>query len=52
MKYHDQKTSWGGMGLFGLHFHITVHHPRKSGQELKPGRNLETGADTEAIEGC
>jgi hypothetical protein len=26
MKHHDQKASWGGKDLFGLHFHITVHH--------------------------
>lgn len=23
-KHH--KASWGGKGLFGLHFHIAVHH--------------------------
>jgi hypothetical protein len=42
------KAIWGGKGLFSLCFHITVHHQRKSGQELKQGRNLEAGADTEA----
>lgn len=26
--------------LFGLHFHSATHHQRKSGQELKPGRDL------------
>ena len=41
------KATWGGKGLFGLHF----HHWRKSGQELKQGRNLEAGADTEAMDG-
>jgi hypothetical protein len=45
MKRHDQKASWGGKGLFGLHFHITAHHWMKSGQELKQGRNLEAGVD-------
>jgi hypothetical protein len=30
--------------------HITVHHLRKSGQELKQGRNLEVRA--EAMERC
>ena len=25
-KHHNQKASWGGKGLFGLHFHIAVHH--------------------------
>jgi hypothetical protein len=37
---------------FILHFHITVHHHKKSGQELKQGKNLETGADAEAMEGA
>ena len=26
LRHHDQKTSWGGKGLFGLHLHISVHH--------------------------
>jgi hypothetical protein len=46
------KTSWGGKGLFSLHFHIAVHHQRQSGQELKQGKNLEARADAEALEGC
>jgi hypothetical protein len=25
-KHHDQEASWGGKGLFSLHFHIVVHH--------------------------
>jgi hypothetical protein len=25
-KHHDQEASWGEKGLFGLHFHIAVHH--------------------------
>jgi hypothetical protein len=25
-KHHDQETRWGGKGLFGLHFHVAVHH--------------------------
>jgi len=33
-KHHDQEASWGGKGLFSLHFHIAVHHQRRSGQEL------------------
>jgi hypothetical protein len=32
--------------LFSLCFHIIVHYHRKSGQELKQARDLETGADT------
>jgi len=39
-KHHDQSN-----------FFIIAHHSRKSGQELKPGRNLEAGADAEAMEG-
>jgi hypothetical protein len=46
------KATWGGKGLFGLCFGITVHCQRKSGQALKQARNLEAGADAEAIEGC
>jgi hypothetical protein len=40
-KHHDQETSWGGKGLFGLHFHTAVHHQRKSGLELKQVREQE-----------
>jgi hypothetical protein len=25
-KHHDQEVSWGGTGLFSLHFHTAVHH--------------------------
>ena len=41
-----------GKGVFSLHFHIAVHLQRKSGQELTQGRNLEAGADADAMEGC
>jgi hypothetical protein len=33
-KHLDQEASWGGKGLFSLHFHIAVPHQRKSGLEL------------------
>ena len=33
------KTTWGGKGLFGLHFHITVHQ-RMLGQELRTRQEL------------
>ena len=49
MKHHDQ-SDFGGKGLFCLRFHITGHHQRKSGQELKQCRNMEAGTDTEAME--
>jgi hypothetical protein len=39
MKHHDQKASWEGNDLFGLHSHITVHLLRESGQELKQVRS-------------
>lgn len=38
--------------MFGLPFHISVHHQRKSGKELKLGRNVETEVDAEATEEC
>ena len=40
-KQHDQEASWGGKGLFSLHFHIVVHHQRKSELELKQIRKQE-----------
>ncbi|MCV4640123.1 hypothetical protein OFB62_32990, partial [Escherichia coli] len=40
-KHQDQEASWGGKGLFSLHFHVAVHHQRKSGQELKQVRKQE-----------
>jgi hypothetical protein len=46
------KATWGRKSLFGLHFYITVHHWRKLGQELKRGKNLEAGTDTDSTEGC
>ena len=49
MKHYDQ-SNLGRKGFIWLHFHIVVHHSRKSGQELKQGRNLEAGADAEAME--
>ena len=51
-KHHDPEASWGGKGLFSLHFHIAGHYQRKSGLELRQGRNLEAGADAEALEGA
>jgi hypothetical protein len=40
-KHFDQAASWGGKGLFSLHFHIAVHHQRRSGLELKQVRKQE-----------
>jgi hypothetical protein len=52
MKHHDQKASWGEKGLLNLHFHIDVHHQRKSGQELTQGKNVETGVGAQAMCVC
>ena len=38
-KHHNQEASWGGKDVFSLHFHIVVHHQRKSG--LKQDRKQE-----------
>jgi hypothetical protein len=48
-KHHNQRASWEEKGLFSLYFQMIVHHWRKSGQEIKQGRNLEAGADAEAM---
>jgi hypothetical protein len=50
VKHHDQAI-WGEKGLFSRPFYITVHQ-RKSGQESKQCRDLEEGADAEAMEEC
>jgi hypothetical protein len=36
-----KKQVVGGKDLFSLHFHIAVHHQRKSGLELKQVRKQE-----------
>jgi hypothetical protein len=38
---HDQEASWGGKGLFSLHFNTAVHHQRMSGLEFKQVRKQE-----------
>ena len=43
---------WREKALFGLHFHITIHHQRKSEQELTQGRNLETGVNSQVMRGA
>jgi hypothetical protein len=40
-KHHDQEASWGGKGLFSLHFHTAVITKKKSGLELKQIRKQE-----------
>jgi hypothetical protein len=49
---HCEKVNQGAKGYYGLYFHISVHYGRKLRQELKQGRNLEAGADAEAMEEC
>jgi hypothetical protein len=54
MIQHQTQTQFGEEGFISLIFntYITVHHWRKLGQELTQGRNLEAGADAEAMEEC
>lgn len=52
VKYRDQKVNCGGKGLFNLNCQFIVHHWRKSGQELKEGRNQKTGAEAVVTEGA
>jgi hypothetical protein len=46
------KTIGGGKGLFQLLFPGDSSSLREMKAELKQGRNLEAGADAEAMEGC
>ena len=46
------KAAWGGESFFGSHFWQHCSSLRESGQELKQGRNLEVGTDTEVKEEC
>ena len=52
IKRYDKKQNGEERIFFYLHFHITVCHLRKTGQELKEGKNLKVGADTEDMDGC
>lgn len=49
MRHYDPKASWGGKGLFGFGFHTTVDHQRKSRQKFNQDKDLEAGADAEAM---
>lgn len=42
IKHCDQEANSEGK-VFCLYFHISVYHERKSGYELKQGRNPEVG---------
>jgi hypothetical protein len=50
IKRHDEKARKERLIWFVLN--ITVHHHRKPGQELKQGRNIEAGAEVEAMVRC
>lgn len=49
IKYHDQKTNWGGKKYFGLHLPC-CSSLKKSGQGPKQGNDLEAGDSAEAKE--
>jgi hypothetical protein len=49
-KHHDQEASWGGKGLFSLHFHIAIHQQKEIRTGIQAGQ--EAGADAEAMEEC
>jgi len=51
IKYHGQQQAREER-VHLAHSFAPIHHRKKSGQELKEGRNLEAGADAEAVEGC
>lgn len=46
------QSNQGTKVLFHLLILITVYHQNKRAQELKQSRNLETGADVEAVDRC
>lgn len=47
-KHHNQSR----VGRKDVHFHITVHQRRTSGQQLKQGKNLGARTDAEAMGEC
>jgi hypothetical protein len=50
-KHHGQEASWGGKGLFNLHFHTAGCSSLKEvGTGIQAGQ--KAGADAEAMEGC
>ena len=50
IKHHDQKQLVEERVCFSLQF--AVHHPGKSDRPETQGRDLEAGADAEAMEGA
>lgn len=51
IKYHDERNLRRKAFIF-LNLNITVNRRRKLGKELKLGRNLLVGADTETAQEC
>jgi hypothetical protein len=49
-KHHDHEASWGGKGLFSLHFSYCCSLPKEVRTGTQAGQ--EAGADAEAMEGC
>lgn len=45
-------VTWGGEGLFHSQFHVTVLIKSSEDRHSRQGRNLQAGADAEAIEEC
>lgn len=46
------QSQLGRKGFISLYFHIAVHHGRESGQKFKQDRNLDAGANADAMEQC
>jgi hypothetical protein len=51
-KHHDQEASWGGKGLFSLHFPHCCSSPNVVRTGTHTGQELEAEANAEAMEGC
>lgn len=49
---HDQSNLRRRRYVFGLFFHIIVHHRRKPRQKVTLDRNLRSEADAEDTEGA
>lgn len=52
IRHHDRHILGRKRFIWLKYSHITVHHQRKLGLELKQGRILDAVADAEGIEGC
>lgn len=50
MKNHEERNLERKSLFVYLKRYITVHNQRKSGQEIKQSRDMEAGAETDAME--